>query len=166
MKQKILSLITLVVLGTGVITAQTNDKKDKATVCPEMKCEKPLCTGDSAQFRHPRHGQRPHFGQGTPDGKKIGKAQRKKADKKFGKKQMRKRHGRGMRPNMPQVKSTPKCKCATCVELRKQEELQAKIDSMRKETFKMQHELDSLRGITPHKGNMPPADKLPVSKKK
>lgn len=152
MKQKILSLITLVVFSTGVITAQTNDKQNNATVCPEMKCEKPSCSGDSAQFRHPRHGQRPHFAQGAPDGKKFGKIHGKKAGKKFGKKQMHKRHGRGMRRNMPQVKSTPKCKCATCVELRKHEEIQAKIDSMRKEKLRMQHELDSLRGLTPHKG--------------
>lgn len=156
MKQKILSLVTLVVFGTGVISAQTNDVQDKHTVCPEMKCDNATCPGDSAHFRHmrgQRHGQRPHFGQAARGGQQFGNAQ----GQQFAKNQMRKRHG--MRRNMPRIKSTPKCKCATCVELRKQEDILAKMDSMRKEMHQLKHELDSLRGFVPQKGNMPPAGK-------
>ena len=158
MKQKILSLITLVVFGTSVMSAQSNNS-DKKTVCPEAKVECTACPSDTAHIKHMkahRHGQRQRFGQGAQNGRHFGKAH---DDKQFGKKQMGKRHGRGMRRNIKMVKSTPKCKCATCVELRKQEQLQEKIDSMRKETFRLQHELDSLRGFTPQKGKVPSVEK-------
>lgn len=160
MKQKILSLITLVVFGTSVMSAQSNNL-NKKTVCPETHVENVTCTGDTAHIKHMRahrHGQRQQFGQGTQNGRKFNKA---RGSKQFNKKQkqMHKRHANGMRRNMKMVKSTPKCKCATCVELRKQEQLQEKIVSMRKETFRLQHELDSLRGLTHQKGNMPPVEK-------
>lgn len=161
MKQKILSLITLVVFGTGFISAQSTTAQDKRTVSSETKRETVTCPGDTAHSRHTNarhikahhHGQRPGCCQGADNGKHY------QCDTRFGKKQMRKHHGKGMRRNMNTVKSTPKCKCATCVELRKQEQLQEKIDSMRKEAFKLQHELDSLRGFVHHKGNMPPVEK-------
>ena len=119
--KKILSLITFVVLGTGVMSAQSNKSQDNKAVCPGAQVENMVCAGDTANCKHMRgHGQHQHFGKGAHNGRLFGKAH---GGKQFGKKQMRKRHGRGMRPNMPQVKSTPKCKCATCVELRKQEKL-------------------------------------------
>lgn len=159
MKQKILSLITLVVFGTSVTLAQSNNSQDKKTICSEAKIECTACPGDTAHVKHMkayRHGQRQHFGQGAPSERKFGRAH---GSKDFKKKQMRKHHGRRMHRDIKMVKSTPKCKCATCVELRKQEQLQEKIDSMRKETFRLQHELDSLRGFTPQKGNVRPVEK-------
>lgn len=158
MKQKILSLITLLVLCTGVISAQSNKAHDKGTVCPEAQVENARCKGDSVHCKHMkthRHGHHSLVGKAAQNGQQFGKGQ---GDKQMRKEQMRKRRAKGMRRNFQRVKSTPKCKCATCVELRKQEEIQAKIDSMRKETFKLQHKLDSLRGFTPHKGNMPPVE--------
>ena len=67
-------------------------------------------------------------------------------------KQTDKRH---KRQRLEPVKSTPKCKCQTCVELRKRKELKHQIDSLRKEKKNLQHKIDSLTGNQPHKDGQP-----------
>ena len=112
MKKTLFSLVTMMVLGIGVMNGQNvQEPKD----CPE---------GTDCPKEMPMH---------------------------HGKEMDKKHH----RPHIEPVKSTPKCKCQTCVELRKREEIQSQIDSLRKEKENIQHQIDSLRGDNPHKDFKP-----------
>ena len=48
-------------------------------------------------------------------------------------------------PKREPVKATPKCKCATCVELRKREETKKQIEQLKAEKNQLQHQIDSLK---------------------
>ena len=104
MKKSIFSLVTLMVLGMGVVNGKT--VRQQPSECPEGN--------------EPPQEMQMHKGGPKHGGKK------------------------GQGPRVEPVKSTPKCKCETCVELRKREETMQKVDSLKKEKGMLQHQIDSL----------------------
>ena len=151
MKKSILSMMVvgMMMLGTVTTSAQTNDAP-----AAKSSAEQNDRFDDKAGFRE--HRDAPFMNHGKRGGmfKKDSTRHRRNFNRGFrpGNRHGMGRPGRfGHRQHFNPVKSTPKCKCATCVELRKREEMMQKVEALRKEKQALQHQIDSMR-MEMHKG--------------